>query len=120
MGFGHAVIVEGLRSLELDSSHPEIYDRAIGVRLLYEDPASGAEQYVIRYPEGLKNKLHTHSAAQTIVVLEGRLVVNGRTIGPGSYAHVPAGEAMTHEPPPGESCLFASLFDGAVDMTVVD
>jgi quercetin dioxygenase-like cupin family protein len=120
MGYGRAIIEDGLGTLELEGSHPVIYDREIGVRLLYEDPVSGAEQYIIRYPEGLQNRLHRHTAAQTVIVLEGRLVVNGRTIGPGSYAHFPAGEPMKHEPAPGEACVFVSLFDGPVDMAVLE
>jgi quercetin dioxygenase-like cupin family protein len=44
-------------------------------------PESGAEHYLIRYPAGLKVRVHRHTAAQTIVVLEGPLVVNDQVIG---------------------------------------
>ena len=48
-----AVIVDGLAALPLEQSQPVIYDRPIGLRLLYQDPDSGAEHYLIRYPAGL-------------------------------------------------------------------
>ena len=116
MGHGRAFVVDGLSSLELERSQPVIYDRAIGLRLLYRDPRSGAEHYVVRYPSDLMARTHRHTAAQTIVVLEGRLDVNGRIIGPGSYCHFPGGEAMRHAPAGGESCLFVSIFHGPFDL----
>jgi quercetin dioxygenase-like cupin family protein len=113
---GRAIVVEDPASLEVEPSQPVIYDREIGVRLLYEDPVSGAEHYLIRYPAGLRTRLHRHTAAQTIVVLQGRLEVNDRVVGPGAYCHFPAGEAMRHAPADGEPCTFVSMFDGPVDV----
>jgi hypothetical protein len=49
------------------------------------------------------------------VVLDGRLEVNDQVIGPGSYGHFPAGEAMRHAPADDGSCLFVIIFDGPVD-----
>src|SRR2546421_1041453 len=63
MEYGRAIVVDGLRSIELEPSQPVIYDREIGFRLLYQDPDSGAEHYLIRYPAGLKTRSHRHTAA---------------------------------------------------------
>jgi hypothetical protein len=63
MEYGRAIVVDGLRSLEMGPSESVIYDREIGLRLLYEDPDSGAEHYLIRYPAGLRTRLHRHTAA---------------------------------------------------------
>jgi quercetin dioxygenase-like cupin family protein len=120
MDYGRAVIVDALRSVELGPARSVIYDREIGLRLLYEDPGSGAEHYLIRYPAGLRTRLHRHAAAHTIVVLDGRLEVNGQVIGPGAYCHVPAGEAMRHAPADGHGCLFFVVFGGPVDVEPLD
>ncbi|HKF17568.1 MAG TPA: cupin domain-containing protein [Candidatus Dormibacteraeota bacterium] len=120
MEYGRAVIIDGIGSTELDRSQSVIYDREIGLRLLYEDPDSGAEHYLIRYPAGLRTRLHRHTAAHTIVVLEGRLEVNDQVVGPGAYCHFPAGEAMRHAPAEGDSCLFVIIFSGPVDAWPID
>jgi quercetin dioxygenase-like cupin family protein len=117
---GVAVIVDALRDLDLDSAHPSIYDRAIGLRLLFEDTESGAEHYLIRYPVGVRAKRHRHSVAHTIVVLDGRLEANGQTVGPGAYCHFPANEPMRHAPAEGESCLFVTIFHGPFDVVPLE
>jgi len=120
MKYGRAVIVDHLESVELRPGRSDVYDREIQLQTLFEDPKSGAEHYLIRYPAGLRTRLHTHSASHAVVVLEGRLEVNGQVIGPHAYAHFPAGEAMVHAPADGGSCLFVIVFDGPVDAKVVD
>lgn len=120
MEYGRATIVDHLSSVELDRSRSVIYDREIGLRLLYQDPASGAEHYLIRYPAGLKTRLHRHTAAHTIVVLEGRLEVNDQVIGPGAYCQFPPGETMRHAPAEGDSCLFVTIFDGPFDVQPIE
>lgn len=115
-----AIIVDSLNSLDLDASQPAIYDRPVGLRLLYQDPESGAEHYLVRYPAGVKARQHRHSAAHTIVVLEGRLEANGEVVGPGAYCHFPAGQAMRHAPADDESCLLITIFHGPFDVQVLD
>jgi quercetin dioxygenase-like cupin family protein len=116
MEYGEAIILDHLDSVEMDQSQLVVYDREIGVRLLYRDPDSGAEHYLIRYPAGLKARLHRHTAAHTIVVLDGRLAVNNEVIGPAGYCHFPAGETMFHAPAGDEACLFVTIFHGPFDV----
>ena len=120
MDDGRAIIVDDLASAELRPGHSVVYDREIALRTLYEDEATGAEHYLIRYPAGLRTRRHRHTAAHTIIVLEGRMEVNGRVVGPGAYAHFPAGEAMRHAPAGDEGCLFVIVFDGPVDVEPLD
>lgn len=123
VNYGAATIVDRLDSLELqppDEAAAAVYDRAIGLRLLYEDPASGEEHYLVRYPAGVRGRPHRHSAAHTIVVLDDSLDANGRVIGPGSYAHFPAGEVMRHQATATGSCLFVLMFHGPFDVEVID
>jgi quercetin dioxygenase-like cupin family protein len=111
------VLLDQLSDLELNASQPLIYDRPIGVRLLHQDPVSGAEHYLIRYPSGLQAQWHTHSAAHTIIVLAGQLTANRQVMGPLSYCHFPAGTVMHHAPAGDQGCLFVIIFDGPYDVT---
>lgn len=120
MEYGHAVAFDDLASVELDQSQPLIYDRPIGVRRLFQDPDAGTEHFLVRYPIGLAAKRHRHTASQTIIVLEGRLQIDDRVIGPGGYCHFPAGETMHHAPAEGESCLLITIFDGPFDVEIAD
>jgi hypothetical protein len=87
--YGRAVILDDLGSAELEPSSPVIYDREIGLRLLYQDPDSGAEHYLIRYPAGLNTRLHRHTAAHTIVVLPRPPQGQRRGGGPGIVLSLP-------------------------------
>jgi quercetin dioxygenase-like cupin family protein len=115
-----SVIVDGLVDAELETSQPPIYDRPIGVRLLHRDSTSGAEHYLIEYPAGLRAQRHRHTAAHTIVVLEGRLDVDGVVVGPGAYCHFPAAVPMHHAPADGRTCRFVIVFDGPYDVEPVE
>jgi quercetin dioxygenase-like cupin family protein len=115
-------MIDALGSLELTqpaAAAAAVYDQPIGIRLLYADPDSGEEHYLIRYPAGVRGRSHRHTAAHTIVVLEGRLDANGQVIGPGAYAHFPAGEPMRHQATQEAPCLFVILFHGPFDVQIL-
>jgi quercetin dioxygenase-like cupin family protein len=117
--YGDAIIVDRLGSAPTQPSRPVIYDRDVGIRLLHQDPGSGAEHYLVRYPAGLQARPHRHTAAHTIVVLEGALSVNGRVVGPMTYCHFPAGQTMHHAPAGDTDCLLLVVFDGPFDVQPV-
>ncbi|HKV29619.1 MAG TPA: cupin domain-containing protein [Candidatus Dormibacteraeota bacterium] len=122
MDYGRATIIDDLKSLTLQKPQgaaAAVYDQPIGLRSLYEDPDSGEEHYLIRYPAGVRSRMHRHTAAHTIVVLEGQLEANDQTIGPAAYAHFPPGEPMRHQPAGGEPCLFVIMFHGPFDVHVL-
>jgi len=123
MNYGEATIVDHLESLELHQPGPDaaaVYDRPIGLRQLLLDSASGEEHYLIRYPAGLSGQSHRHTVAHTIIVLQGQLDANGTVIGPGAYAHFPAGAVMRHQATRSGPCLFVVLFHGKFDVEIVD
>jgi len=123
MEYGRAIVVDDLMALELGTpgaAAAAVYDRPIGLTLLHEDPDTGEEHYLGRYPAGLQGRAHRHSSAHTIVVLEGRLEANGRVVGPGAYVHFPAGEVMRHQAAGDEACLFVILFHGPFDVQIVE
>jgi hypothetical protein len=116
---GDAVVVDAVMALEAPPKKIAVYDREIGSgcvrrsrdeRGALPDPLSGRT----------KAKLHRHTAAQTIVVLEGRLLVNGKVVGPGAYCHFPPGEPMLHAPTDHESCTFVTIFHGEADVEALD
>jgi len=123
MEYGAATIIDELPSLELKQPSPAaaaVYDQPISLRLLYEDSDRGEEHYLVRYPAGLKGRPHLHTAAHTIIVLEGQFDANGHVIGPGSYAHFPAGQVMRHQSARNAPCLFVLLFHGPFDVRLAD
>jgi len=123
MNDGAAIIVGELASLELQepsSQAAAVYDQPIGLRLLHEEPGGGEEHYLVRYPAGLRGRPHQHTAAHTIIVLDGQLDANGTVIGPGSYAHFPAGQPMRHQAAGDAPCLFVLLFHGPFDVALVN
>ena len=73
----------------------------------------------MRYPAGLVAQRHRHTAAHTIVVLDGMLEANGQIVGAGAYCHFPAGEPMHHGPAGDGPCLFVIMFDGPFDVEPV-
>lgn len=114
------VIVADVRSVALRTSQQPAYDQPFELQELYRDPRTGAEHYLIRYRAGTRARWHRHSAAHTMIVVAGTLVVNGERLGPGGYAHFPAGTAMLHEPGDGRECTFVLIFDGPFDLTVLE
>jgi quercetin dioxygenase-like cupin family protein len=115
-----AVLLDRLASLELEESQPEVYDHPIGLRLLYRDSSSGAEHYLVRYPQDLRTRRHRHTAAHTIIVLDGTMEADGKLLPAGSYAHFEAGTDHHHAPANGQPCLFVIIFHGPFDVTPAD
>ena len=110
------IIHRDLNALELRTTEQPAYDRPFELELLFEDPATGAEHYVVRYRPGTKARMHRHTAAHTIIVLDGHLMVDGQRLGPGGYAHHPGDTTMLHEPAAEEGCTFVLIFHAQFDL----
>ena len=78
----------------------ERFNEKIGASLyrknLIEDPETGMEIRLVRYPAGIVNPRHTHPCAHGMYVLEGTLVTHDGRYGPGSFVWFPEGMVMEH------------------------
>jgi quercetin dioxygenase-like cupin family protein len=63
---------------------------------LHEDPDTGMEIRLVKYPKGVINILHTHPCGHGMYVLEGELVTHKGTFAPGTFVWFPEGEVMEH------------------------
>jgi hypothetical protein len=75
---------------------------------------------LVRYRARLQGRLHEHSSAHTIVVVDGKLDDNGQIIGPQAYAHFPARQPMRHQTAGNDPCLFVIIFHGQFDVQIID
>jgi len=78
----------------------ERYQAALGKsnfrKLLVQDPDTGMEVRLVRYPAGFTATWHTHPCAHGMFVLEGTLVTHAGNYGPGSFVWFPEGMLMEH------------------------
>jgi quercetin dioxygenase-like cupin family protein len=70
--------------------------RALYRKPLLQDPDTGMEILVLRYPAGVTIPWHTHPCAHGMYVLEGTLVTHAGSFGPGSFVWFPEGMEMSH------------------------
>ncbi|MFB3923158.1 MAG: cupin domain-containing protein [Terriglobia bacterium] len=84
------------RAMVWEERFNEHLQRVIFRKDLFQDPETGMEIRLVRYPAGLVNPLHTHPCGHGMYVLEGTLVTHRGTFGPGSFVWFPEGEPMEH------------------------
>jgi quercetin dioxygenase-like cupin family protein len=65
-------------------------------KLLLQDPDTGMEIRLVRYPAGFVTTWHTHPCAHGMYVLEGTLVTHAGNFGPGGFVWFPEGTLMEH------------------------
>jgi quercetin dioxygenase-like cupin family protein len=70
--------------------------RSLYRKNLIEDPETGMEIRLVRYPAGVINTRHTHPCAHGMYVLEGILATNAGSFGPGYFVWFPEGMVMEH------------------------
>jgi quercetin dioxygenase-like cupin family protein len=70
--------------------------RALYRKNLIEDPDTGMEVRLVRYPAGVINPRHTHPCAHGMYVLEGTLRTQQGQYGPGHFVWFPEGLIMEH------------------------
>ena len=70
--------------------------RSLYRKNLIEDPDTGMEIRLVRYPAGIINPSHTHPCGHGMYVLEGALVTHEGQFGPGHFVWFPEGSVMEH------------------------
>lgn len=90
------LVVVDSNALPWEERFNEKLGRALYRKNLIEDPETGMEVRLVRYPAGVINPLHTHPCAHGMFVLEGTLVTHAGRFGPGQFVWFPEGMAMEH------------------------
>jgi len=83
-------------SMAWEERFNEKLGRALYRKNLMEDPETGMEVRLVRYPAGVINPRHTHPCAHGMFVLEGTLATHSGSYGPGSFVWFPEGTTMEH------------------------
>lgn len=96
MSDGKQLFAVAVDSLPWEERFNETIGRALYRKNLVADPDTGMEIRLVRYPAGVINPLHTHHCAHGMYVLEGNLVTNDGSYGPGTFVWFPEGMAMEH------------------------
>ena len=91
-----ALIAIDTAALPWEERFNEKLGRALYRKELVIDPETGMEVRLVRYPAGVVNVRHTHPCAHGMYVLEGQLVTNKGTFGPGHFVWFPEGDQMEH------------------------
>jgi quercetin dioxygenase-like cupin family protein len=84
------------KSLPWEERYNEKLGRALYRKNLIQDPETGMEIRLVRYPAGVINPRHTHPCAHGMYVLEGTLATHEGTYGPGHFVWFPESSVMEH------------------------
>jgi quercetin dioxygenase-like cupin family protein len=63
---------------------------------------------LVRFPAGHVERRHAHDGEHMMVILEGRLLVDGKTLGPGDYVYGPRNEPHGPFEYPDGALLYAA------------
>jgi len=84
---------------------------------LREDSKTGATELLARYPAGHVFPPHWHDANERIVLIEGRLAIEGdgenKMLEPGGYAYLPAHQIQRMRCVADTRCSFYVSWDGS-------
>lgn len=99
---------------------PEFMPKGCAIAVVHGDPAGQESDLFFRVPSKAEIPQHWHSAAERMVLVDGRLHVSydGRapaTLTPGTYAYGPARLAHSATCESEQSCVLFIAFDGPVD-----
>ena len=93
---GPKLIAIDTNEMPWEDRYSEALQKMLYRKNLMEDPDTGMEVRLVKYPAGVINKLHTHPCAHGMFVLEGTLVTHDGEYGPGHFVWFPEGQVMEH------------------------
>jgi quercetin dioxygenase-like cupin family protein len=99
---------------------PAIFPKGCQIAVLHGDPAKPNADVFLRVPAGETLAAHSHSSAERMVLVSGRLTVQyqgspATTLTPGQYAYGPAKLPHTATCRSAEPCTLFIAFEGPVD-----
>jgi mannose-6-phosphate isomerase-like protein (cupin superfamily) len=81
----------GAVSIRVDEGGWTRLVHGIDRKLLFTDPASGTETFLLRFAPGAWLPAHAHRLCEQCLMLEGDVRIGDETFGPGDFHAVPAG-----------------------------
>jgi mannose-6-phosphate isomerase-like protein (cupin superfamily) len=103
------VLVEGLATIRSRPRHPLEGQPGVTYAVLWSDGGSHAGAMWIDAGHAVGSHVH-HGATHHAWVVEGAAGVDGRTVTPGGYWHVPAGVPHAVEGAPPGGCMLLYLY----------
>ena len=99
---------------------PPIFARGCEMTVLHGDPGRPNADVLLRVPAGFTIAAHTHTSAERMILVAGRLTVKyldapETTLAAGSYAYGPAGTPHRATCVGDEACVLFIAFEGPVD-----
>lgn len=99
---------------------PPVFAAGCELAVLQGDPAQPNADLVLRVPAGFALPAHTHTSAERMILLSGRLTVKylgtpETTLAAGSYAYGPAGAPHRATCVGDETCVLFIAFEAPVD-----
>lgn len=101
---------------------PPIFPKGCEIAVLNGDPAKPNADVFLRVPGGYNIPAHSHTSAERMVLVEGRLAVKYKgaktsVLTPGVYAYGPAGLPHDARCEGTRACTLFIAFEGPVDAT---
>ena len=100
---------------------PPVFPAGCEMAVLHGDPAKPNADVFLRVPAGYAIPAHTHSSAERMILVTGKLDVKYQgaqpvTLSPGSYAYGPARLPHKATCMAAEACTLFIAFEGPVDV----
>jgi quercetin dioxygenase-like cupin family protein len=90
------------------------------MKFLNKDTSSGEVAMLVRYPAGQMQPPHIHSHGHGIYVLQGKLVTQKGTYGPGTFVWFPPNEVVSHGASADEDLVILFLRHEDMDIKYVN